>query len=165
MAVRTWIWVALAAFLAMMVGCGAMVATAVYFVAKRVDVARAVTASSAEEELEEVRARFKNQKPLIEIRDGDIAFKAELDDRASTYNGPPPQSLHVLVWESNEEQLVRVTCPFWVLRFVPGGSMRFKTGRFEFERLSLSVDDLERAGPSLVVDHEDGEHHVLVWTE
>jgi hypothetical protein len=32
------------------------------------------------------------------------------------------------------------------------------------ERLDLSVDDIERAGPALLIDHTDGHARLLVWT-
>jgi hypothetical protein len=60
--------------------------------------------------------------------------------------------------------------PFWLLclgRRGSGGSLRFgSSGRIQFERLNISVDDLERLGPALIIDYQTphGER-VLVWTQ
>ena len=33
------------------------------------------------------------------------------------------------------------------------------------ERIEVSAEDLERAGPSLLLDRTEGRHRLLMWTE
>ena len=64
--------------------------------------------------------------------------------------------------------MVRVTIPFWLLRLKVGGTTidLNRGGKMDLEDLKLSVEDLERFGPTLIVDHSsrDGER-VLVWSQ
>ncbi len=43
--------------------------------------------------------------------------------------------------------------------------MDLKSSEVGLEKLDIKIEDLERAGPSLLVDHTDGRHRLLVWTE
>ena len=58
---------------------------------------------------------------------------------------------------------MRITLPMWLLRMK--GSMDLKSSEVGLEKLDIKIEDLERAGPSLLVDHTDGRHRLLVWTE
>ena len=76
----------------------------------------------------------------------------------------------MLAFDARAGKLVRVSVPFWLLRLMPG--KRFSMGKnegvdFDTDRMHLTVDDLERAGPGLVLDGKDprGGGLVLVWTE
>ena len=49
---------------------------------------------------------------------------------------------------------MRVSIPFWLLRMKMGESAIDLNGnRFDLEDLKLTVEDLERFGPTLIVDH------------
>ena len=86
MAVKRWIWWVLGTLaffgLIAMAGIGACV----YFVASHFD-AKEVTATQAEAEFEAVRARFKDQKPLLEIKRNGQVLVDRLEERAATYKG------------------------------------------------------------------------------
>jgi hypothetical protein len=63
--------------------------------------------------------------------------------------------------------MVRMNVPFWLLR-LKSGPIAFSSyaANFDDERLRLSVEDLERRGPGIVVDFDDPrEGRVLIWTE
>ena len=81
---------------------------------------------------------------------------------------PSPESMHVMVWDPKEGRIVRVALPFWLLRLSNRGSIHFSSERtnLSFEHLDLTVDDLAKYGPALVVDQEmpSGER-VLIWTQ
>jgi hypothetical protein len=77
-----------------------------------------------------------------------------------------PEQLYVLAFDPDDERIVKVTIPFWLLRLKPRGTVDFNGGKLELEDLKLSVEDLERFGPTLIVDHKatSGER-VLVWSQ
>jgi hypothetical protein len=65
---------------------------------------------------------------------------------------------------------VRVSIPFWLLRLAPTGKrMSFLSENgvdFDSDRVHLTLEDLERRGPGLILDHIDRQGSlVLVWTE
>jgi hypothetical protein len=162
MAVKRWVWWVLGtvAFFGLVAMAG--VGACVYMVASHFD-AKEVTAPQAEAEFEAVRARFKDQKPLLEIRRNGQVLVDRLEERAATYKGRRPEALRILAWERGEAKRVRITLPMWLLRMK--GTMDLKSAEVGLEKLNIKVEDLERAGPSLLVDHTDGRHRLLVWTE
>ena len=57
--------------------------------------------------------------------------------------------------------------PFWMLRLKMRGS-RFDVGgsNVDLEKLRLTVEDLERYGPTLIVDHKGSDgSRVLIWSQ
>jgi len=115
---------------------------------------------------ERERARFAGQQALIELRDEHNAVVHRRIGSSST----ELRTLRVLAFDARAGKLVRVSVPFWLLRMMPG--KRFNLGRdqgidFDTDRMHLTVEDLERAGPGLVLDGKDprGGGLVLVWTE
>ena len=162
MAVKRWVWwvlgtLAFFGFVAM-AGIGACV----YMVASHFD-AKEVTATQAEAEFEAIRARVKDQKPLLEIKRNGQVLVDRLEERAATYKGRRPEALRILAWERGEAKRVQITLPMWLLRMK--GTMDLKSSEVGLEKLNIKIEDLERAGPSLLVDHTDGRHRLLVWTE
>lgn len=162
MAVKRWIWWVLGtmAFFGLVATAG--IGACVYMVASHFE-AREVTATQAEAEFEGVRARFKDQKPLLEIKRNGQVLVDRLEERAATYKGRRPEALRILAWERGESKRVQITLPMWLLRMK--GTMDLKSSEVGLEKLNIKIEDLERAGPSLLVDHTDGRHRLLVWTE
>ena len=86
---------------------------------------------------------------------------------------PPPKratgqlrSMQMLGWDRNDEELVRVTIPFWMIRMKPGNINVSSGDGNRSVRLSLSADDLEGYGPTLLLEHTDEEgYHLVLWTE
>ena len=120
-------------------------------------------AATADESLDQIRDRFAERPPLIEVRDGRVRR-----------NDPPPDAkpaalstLHVLAWEADEEKLARIDLPFWLVRF-RGLPIDFDGGEFDIggERVTLNAADIERYGRGIVVDLEmsSGERAVI-WVE
>ncbi|MDQ3213371.1 MAG: hypothetical protein M3Q85_11905, partial [Acidobacteriota bacterium] len=75
--------------------------------------------------------------------------------------------LHVMAFDPDETRIVRVEIPFWLLRLkLRGSGIDFNGNQMELEDLKLTVEDLERYGPALVVDHQgpSGER-VVVWSQ
>ena len=76
------------------------------------------------------------------------------------------RSLQMLGWDRNDAELVRVTIPFWMIRMKPGDINVSSSEGNRSVRLSLSADDLEGYGPTLLLDHTDDEgYHLVLWTE
>jgi hypothetical protein len=162
MAVRRWIWWGLGIlgvlFLLACIGVG----SCVYFVASHFDTKK-VTTAQAEREFEQILARFKGQKPLLEIRGhGQVRVDA-LEERAATYTGPLPRALRIIAWERDSPTRVRLTLPIWLLRMK--GNLDLRSEETGLEKLNVRVEDIERAGPALLIDHTDGRSRLLVWTE
>jgi hypothetical protein len=169
MAVKTWVWVVVALAVLALVGLIALIAAGAYFVAREIDT-KPASKASAEQEFNAERTRFGDQKPLIEIDEDDRAIRSSFDP-----NQPPaatkPEVMVVMAWDPEDERIVRVRLPFWLLRLGSrnrrGGSLNLgSNSRIDFERLNISVQDLERLGPALIVDHRSthGER-VLIWTQ
>jgi hypothetical protein len=62
---------------------------------------------------------------------------------------------------------VKVSIPFWLLRLkMRGATIDLNGNRMDLEDLKLTVEDLERFGPTLIVDHSSASgDHVLVWSQ
>jgi hypothetical protein len=162
MAVKRWVWWVLGTLGVLFLIAATGIGACVYFVASHFD-ASDVTPQKAEAEFNAARGRFKDQKPLLEIRGNGRVIVERLEERAGTYTGPLPTSLHVLAWERGESKRVHITLPIWLLKMK--GTMDFKSKGVGLERLKVKVEDLERAGPALLIDHADGRSRLLVWTE
>ena len=87
--------------------------------------------------------------------------------RGLGYSSLTADTLYMLAWDPDQSRLVRVSLPFWLLRI---GRHKVRVMReangFDFQRLNLDVDELERIGPALVFDfrNQDGVR-VLLWTQ
>lgn len=169
MAVKTWVWVVVTLAALALVGFIALIAAGAYFVAREIDT-KPASRASAEQEFDAERARFASEQPLIEIDEDDRAVRSTFDP-----NRPPaetkPEVMIVMAWDPQDERIVRVRLPFWLLhlgsRNRRGGSLNLgSNSRIDFERLSISVQDLERLGPALIVDHRSSHgERVLIWTQ
>jgi hypothetical protein len=90
-------------------------------------------------------------------------YGSRLEERAGTYVGPLPKTLHVLAWQRGESKRVQLNIPLWLLHMK--GKMKLQGEEMGLEHLELSIDDIERAGPALLIDHTDGRARLLVWTD
>jgi hypothetical protein len=163
--VPTWVWVVTGVVVAGVLCVVAVAAAGLYFFTKNIDT-RDASPAVAEHEFDEVRSRFNGQKPLVELDSHGRLLRTN-PDRPEQAASRRVETLQVLAFEPNEGRIVRVTIPFWLLRFKSGGATIDLNGsRMDLEDLKLSVDDLERMGPTLIIDHEmtTGER-VLVWSQ
>jgi hypothetical protein len=158
---RTWLLM-IAGTLGLMVLCVVVIAgTAVYFVARHVDIEPA-SGDEALRQFERELARFEGQAPLIIIEGDDV----RLNDMERRPSEGRLEAIHVLVWDPDDEGLARIRLPFWLLRFVGELKLSKHESRFDFERLHVRVDDIERHGPGLILSHTDSDgSRVLVWSE
>ena len=162
---RTWVIV-----LASMAGLGvfgtiALVGLGVYVFMSNVAIEDA-TPASAELSFQEARARFIGDEPLIRLtrENGDIRAEVVRHDRPSDVR---PESLHVMVWDPDEERLVNVRIPLWFLRFGDNATVDFSEADGDIVGdLDLSLEDIDYNGPGLVLDYQDDDRErVLLWAE
>lgn len=88
-------------------------------------------------------------------------------DRAGKGSGSQVTTLHVLAFDSNSEEMVRFSLPFWLLR-MKSGPIRLSAYQQGWDDRGVSFDiaDAEKAGPGIVIDaKERREGRLLVWTE
>ena len=119
--------------------------------------------ATAEARFQELRDRFRGVTPLFVMGPNGPVLNRQ---RPSTRAASQLRSMQMLGWDRNDEELVRVTLPFWMIRMKPG-DINVSSGEGNRSvRLSLSADDLEGYGPTLLLDHTDEEgYHLVLWTE
>jgi flagellar basal body-associated protein FliL len=162
--IKTWVWIIVGIVGVCILGAIAMAGVGFYFFAKHFDTHSATPASAARD-FDEIKARLAGQTPLIELDDHGRYLRSNTD-RKPVANARPPESLYVLAFDPDDQRVVKVTIPFWLLRLKTRGTVDFNGRRMDLEDLKLTVEDLERFGPTLIVDHRasSGER-VLVWSQ
>ena len=75
--------------------------------------------------------------------------------------------MHLLAWDEDDEQLVRMSIPFWLLRLKSGPIRISASSAGLVDRgLDFRVEDVERYGPGLLLDLPDQrDGRVLIWAE
>ena len=161
---RNWIAIVLGVFLLFgILGVGCVVVTVSWF-RQNMSVA-STTEESAMQQLDDVRKRFPDQQPLIEMVDG----KPQLSEaRASeAVSQQPLTTMHVMAYDTDEGNLVNFSLPFWLLR-MKSGPIRVSAYQqgWDDRGVSFKVEDIEKHGPGIIVDTtRPGEGRVIVWAE
>jgi hypothetical protein len=122
-----------------------------------------VSASEADAEFARIRARFSHQVPLIDMT------SRQPNDAGTPIAAPHPlRTFHTVIFDTRGgERLVRIAVPYWLARryarhdgeFHWLGELTFLDDtEFDPEMIVVSLDQLERRGPGLVVDyrHQSG---------
>jgi hypothetical protein len=161
--VKTWVWVVIGVIAAGILCVIALAAAGIWFVRTHVNV-QPTTIAAATSDFQTVRERFASQKPLIELDDHGNFVHANTDRPDGTKR---PEALAIMAFDSRDERVVRMDIPFWLLRLKMHGPINLNgNGNVDLAKLRLTVEDLERYGPTLIVDHHDANgSRVLVWTE
>ncbi|MGE0462315.1 MAG: hypothetical protein AB7Q16_13180 [Vicinamibacterales bacterium] len=118
------------------------------------------SAADAEAAFDEVRQRYRDKAPLLELSEAGARTNRPPDDAPRT----TLTTLHVLAFDADEGRLARFDLPFWFLR-LKEGPIRFGTYASGLDglRISLTAADLERYGPGIVVDVGRGDERALLW--
>jgi hypothetical protein len=161
---RTWLWILVGVFGLAVVCMLALAGAGIYFVSSHVH-ARPTSSADAFQSFDEVKASFKDQKPVfdLDVREQPKQVRSLADMPTSSNR---PQDLWILAWDPDRERLVRVSVPFWVLRLGKRKIDLFNGDRgFSLDRLQLDTEELQRVGPQLLIDYRTptGER-VLIWT-
>lgn len=163
--VPTWVWVVIGIVVICAIGLVGVAVTGIYFVAKQVDTVEASPAT-ADQTFERERARFKDQKPLIELDRDDNIIATRFDEPPPPGARPKLESLRVMAWDSGDERIVRINIPFWLIRLKDDPLDILADSGIHGKRIRITVDDIERMGPRLVIDHRGRRgDRVLVWTQ
>jgi hypothetical protein len=165
---KTWVSVLIASVIIVGILAAAAVGGTAFFIYRHVHT-QFTPSENAEQQFQDARARFSGQQPLLEVRRNDdrpIVHHEVLAGPASTVK---LESLRVLAYDHRARKLVNVSIPFWLLRLAPSNKFSFLSDNgidFDSDRVHLTLEDLERRGPGLILDQADRRgSHVLVWTE
>jgi hypothetical protein len=160
---KTWLWVLLGILACGVISVVAVAGIGIYFISQNV---RASHTSSADalRKLDEARAPFKDARPLFELdRRDQPKLTRRLEELPTATR--KAETIYVLVWDPRKERLARVSLPFWMLR-LGKNKIDLNSGDFDFQRLHLDVEQLERIGPMLLFDYRPPTgQRVLVWTQ
>lgn len=162
--VRTWVWIVVGIAVFCVLALVAVVGGAFFYMSRHIET-KSATPASAAREFEAVRSGFSGQKPLIEL-DRNGRFVRAHTDRPGPANAAVPDQLRILAFDPSDGRIVQVSVPFWLLRMkASNATIDLNGSKMDLEDLRLTIHDLERQGPSLIVDHEapDGDR-VLVWS-
>ena len=162
--VRTWVWVVVGIAVFCVLALVAVVGGSFFYMSRHIET-KSATPASAAREFEAVRSGFSGQKPLIEL-DRNGRFVRAHTDRPGPANAAVPDQLRILAFDPSDGRIVQVSVPFWLLRMkASNATIDLNGSKMDLEDLRLTIHDLERQGPSLIVDHQapDGDR-VLVWS-
>jgi hypothetical protein len=166
MAVKTWVWVVVGVVVTGLIGLIVLAGAGMYYFARHVET-QPMPREQAEQAFEEARAPFAKQRPLIEIDEDDRVKRLDLD-RKPAADARPPEYLHILAFDPEDERIVRLRIPFWMLKLGDQGTINLgRDGReIDLDKLELKIADLERFGPTLILDHRGSRgERVLVWSQ
>ena len=163
---KTWVSILVAGLIIVALFCLVAIGGAIYWVGRHV-ATEFTSTENASGELEQQRQRFAGQQALVELHgERDVPTI----HRRTGAGGSSPQTLRVLAFDPRAGKLVRVNIPFWLLRLAPSRRITLRDGlqiSVEDDRLDLTVQDIDRAGPGLILDARNlhGGTEALVWTE
>ncbi len=164
---KTWVVFLVGAIVVLGVLVVALVGGSAYFVARHVR-AQLVSTGAADAQFATARDRFAGQMALIELRKDDdpIVHRSAEDAHAE-----PIQIVRVMVYSPDSGKLVNISLPMWLLRMAPGNRFSMSDNMddkldFGSHRVHLTLEDVERHGPGLILDETDRRGtRVLVWAE
>lgn len=162
---RTWIKIAIVLVALGLMGMCAIAGAGIYLVSKHIDTER-VTSGGALKQFEAVLARFKDQKPVIEV-DSSERIRRNKDLSEFPTGATRATRLVVMAWDPDEGRIVNVKIPIWVLTM---GQQKVDLGigaeSLDLRRMDLDFKEVERIGSILLIDvHTSGGERVLIWSE
>jgi hypothetical protein len=162
---KTWLWIIVGIVGFCVLVMIAIAGAGIYFVSKHISTQH-VTSAEALRALDERRSTFLVKEPLIELDEFDHA-RSVRNIAGMPTSSVKPHDLYILAWNPETDRLVRISVPFWVLHFGKRKMEIAASGRsVDLDRLHLTVPDLERIGPALILDFRPASgERVLVWTQ
>jgi hypothetical protein len=158
---RTWVKATLGGVALIALALAALGATGAYFVLRHME-KRAGSEAQAVQTIDSIKARFGSRPPLVEVVDPQKA--AIRINRPVEATAVPVDTVHVISWKSDTGELSRTEFPLWLMRF-SSVNIASQLG-IAPERFRLTVSDVKRYGPGIVVDYGvQGAFHLLVWVD
>ncbi|MDE3155896.1 MAG: hypothetical protein KGN76_12380 [Acidobacteriota bacterium] len=122
-----------------------------------------VPRETAEQIFDTQRARFGTTTPMVTMG---------LNGRTIVHRPPISaplhdlHALHALAYDPRTGRLVRTDVPNWLLEIVSmGGWLRLANTNFSGTEGRVTLDDLRRYGPGLILSYEDSNGtRMLIWT-
>jgi hypothetical protein len=125
---------------------------------------------TAEAEFQGLRARFADQRPLLDMHE-----RRPVTDVGGPQPGAPLHSCNTIIFDTRgDHRIVRITVPYRFARFFGRGAGFRWLGQLTFlddtefdpEPIQLSLAQVERHGPGLMVDyrHPSG-GQFIAWVE
>jgi len=158
---RTWVKATLGGVALIAVALVALAATGAYFVFRHME-KRAGSEAEAVQAIDAVKSRFGSRAPLVEIIDPqrvDIRI-----NRSAETSAPPVDTIHIINWKSETGELTRTEFPLWLMRFSTmniASQLGIAPAKFR-----LTVSDVERYGPGIIVDYgSQGASRLVVWVD
>ena len=130
-----------------------------------------VSAQVAEAEFLQLRARFSDKKPLL-----DMGCREPLAGPDASLVAAPLHSVHTVIFDTRGSQrIVRITVPYSFARYFAGRTGEFRwlgeltfldDTEFDPEGIHLTLDQLEQHGPGLIAyyRHSSGGQFIS-WAE
>lgn len=91
-------------------------------------------------------------------------------ERDGTLRNQPPISIHLMVYENDSQNLVRIKVPFWLLeKFHHKDAILDCAGEFRDrpwanpKKIKFSLEDLKKMGPGTVLQVHDGNDRMILW--
>jgi hypothetical protein len=157
---RAWVPIALAILAVLVFLALAAVGSTVWWVSRHIR-SQEVSTAAAAEAFAEARARFAGAAPAITLEDG----RPQLAEPAPG-DAHPLAALHVLAYDRDNQRIVRIEIPGWMLRLMARGDVRVNDVSGLELRGRIRLQDIERRGPGLVLDTTTREGaQVLIWTD
>jgi hypothetical protein len=159
---QTWVSILIAALIVAAIAVIVAIGGIAMFVHNHVN-SEVVEAASADTEFAQARARFAGKTPLLELRGNEPVIHRDV-----TAPRREVRSLHMLAFDARQHKISRIDIPGWLLKMMSAGG-RLRIANLEvFDRDEdnrLTLEDLERHGPGLVLDAERRGGRALVWIE
>lgn len=158
---RTWVKASIIGVSLVVLAFAALAGTGAYYVLRNLDT-HSANEAAALGEFQAIRTRFGTRPPLIEVVDPRVADIRM--NRPTEPDGRPVSTFHVLTWTAEDREVFKTAAPIWLLRFSSVNVL--SQLRVAPERFRLTVQDIERYGPGVVVDYaRPGKNRVLVWVD
>lgn len=162
---RSWIPIVLAVIIGVFLIAVVIVGAGIFYIFNHVGI-ETVSAESAQEQFEAARKPFEHQPPLLVLEGRRVRVNPKEKERTGE-TGKRIDDIHILAWDPDEDKLVRLRIPFWLVAMKSRGRIRLNSGTiFDDEDVSLDIEELERHGPGLILDAADRHgQRVLIWAQ
>jgi hypothetical protein len=158
---RTWLKWTLGGVAIFAIALTALAGTSAYYIFRSMEKHQAGE-PDAVQAIDAIKTRFGSRPPLIEISDlqrADIRINRPTEASA-THVG----TVHIVNWKSETGELMRTEMPLWLMRFSSVNILsQLGVAPAQFR---LTVDDIERYGPGVIVDYsQQGTFRLFLWVD